>query len=237
MAPTEVKVCLPMSQCHNLPRCILTNAAYTVHFHYDVWQSTAVEEMTLRMNHLQWSSHQACALYVHAKYCFLTYLFKVPKSLYKQFPDELQRAYPLLWKLCKVVNKAWCAQCSSVKMERERSDCWAHRNTANKKHVSSGEFNTCSLHFAHEVNLLLKLKNQSLYTIQLPKILIIKLVRCCAKHISQIIYMKFCILNKLWSSHFKHFGININKGYQTHVTGKAPADHAAQEGPQAYRLQ
>jgi hypothetical protein len=49
--------------------------------------------------------------------------------------------------------------------------------------------------------------------------------------------MKFCNQNKLWSSDFKHFGININKEYQTHVTGKAPADHAAQEGPQTYRLQ
>jgi hypothetical protein len=49
---------------HNLQRCILTTAAYTVH--------------------VQWSSHQACAMYVLAKYCFLTYLFKVPKSLYKQ---------------------------------------------------------------------------------------------------------------------------------------------------------
>jgi len=148
---------------HNLQWCILTTAAYTVHFHCDVRQSTGAEEMTLRMKYLQWSSHQACAWYVLAKYCFLTYLFQVPKSLCKQVSDELQRAYPLLWKLCKAVNKAWCALCSSVKLGRERSDCWAHRNTANKKHVSSGEFTTCSLHFAHKVNLLLKLQNQSLY--------------------------------------------------------------------------
>jgi len=63
-----------------LQRCILTTTAYTVHIHYDVWQSTAVEEMTLRMKHLQWSRHQECALYVLAKYRFLTYLYKVPKS-------------------------------------------------------------------------------------------------------------------------------------------------------------
>jgi len=69
---------------HNLQWCILTTAVYTGLFHCDVWQSTGVEEITLRLKHLQWSSQQACALYELAKYSFLTYLFKVPKSLCKQ---------------------------------------------------------------------------------------------------------------------------------------------------------
>ena len=116
----------------------------------------------------KWNTcNEAVIKHVHCMYLlntvFLHIFLKCQNHYVNKFSDELERAYPLLQKLWKAVNKAWCVQCSSVKLGRERSDCWAHRNTANKKHVSSGDFTPCSLHFAHEVNLLLKLKNKTLY--------------------------------------------------------------------------
>jgi hypothetical protein len=165
MAPTDVEACLSHITTCSSAFSLLPCIQFTFIMMYvnpKEWKRWPWELNTC---------NEAVIKHVHCTYLlnnvFLQLCSKCQNHYVKKFPDELQRAYPLLQKLCKAVNKAWCAPCSSVKLERERSDCWVHRNTANKTHVSSG-----SLHSAHEVNLFLQLKNQPLYTIQLPNILI-----------------------------------------------------------------
>lgn len=182
MAQTDVEVCLSHITTWSGAFSLLSRIQFTFTMMYgnpQQWKKWPLEWNTC---------NKAVIKHVHHTHMlntvFLHICSKFQNHYINKFPDELRRDYPLLQELCKAVNKAWCAQCSSVKLGRERYDCWVHRNTANKKHVSSGEFTTCSLHFAYEVNLLLKLKNQPLYTTLLPKILISKLVGCCLKHIS-----------------------------------------------------
>jgi hypothetical protein len=158
MAPKDVEICLShVTTCSGafslLPRIQFT---FTVTYgNPQEWKRWSWEWNTC---------NEAVIKHVHCMYLlhtvFLHSCSKCQNHYVNKFPDQLQRAYLLLGKLCKAVNSA---QCSSVKLGRERPDCWAHRNTANKKHVSSGEFTTCSLHFSHEVNWLLKLQNEPLY--------------------------------------------------------------------------